>query len=544
MTPTKILIVEDEYIIAGHIQMSLEKMGYLTCALVSSGEQAIREAEKEKPDLVMMDIMLKGKIDGIKAANHIKNHLNIPVVYLTAYADEEILKRAKVTEPFGFLVKPFQYKELYSTIEMALHKHKADQDLKAANQLLQELSIRDELTGLYNRRYMSEIFEQEFYRAQRYNTDLSCVLFDLDFFKDVNDTYGHAFGDFVLCEFAKCLNKLCRQPDFVFRYGGEEFLILLPHTGSKGAKTTAEKIRSFLEKYTLTEGTHSTIVTTSAGISSLRLHRPGNWKQMVTFSDKALYRAKAGGRNRVRIYMEESFEMTEDIEDIDDDEIKYFKEKLSFVLEKTKKASLENLELLVREAGGDFFLEHNQKVDKYLKALCNKMKLSPNIVQTIKQASTIHDCFKVLFKKTLLSKSKILSDIEKAEIEKSPYVLAEMTRLFDFFSNERAVLLSHHENYDGSGYPEGLSGSQIPMGARIFAVADALAAMVSDKPYRQKLSSNDAIEQLAIYAGSQFDPTLVLNLFEIIEADDLINVSDTVLQEAKKSVKAVVAGHM
>ena len=542
MTPSKIMIVEDEYIIAGHIQMSLEKMGYTTCPLVSSAEEALENIEVEKPDLVLMDIMLKGEKDGIEAANHIKSHYNIPVVYLTAYADEEILKRAKVTEPFGFLIKPFQYKELYSTIEMALHKHQADQDMKAANQLLKELSVRDELTGLYNRRHMSEIFEQEFYRAERYKTDLSCILFDLDFFKEINDTYGHAFGDHVICEFSACLKRLSRHPDFIFRYGGEEFLTLLPHTDITGARIAAEKICSSWENKTHSDGVQSATVTVSAGLASLRLHRPADWKQMVTFADKALYRAKAGGRNRVRIHMEDSFEFPGDTGDTEDKDIRLFKEKLSFILEKTKKASLENLELLVREVGGESFLDHNRKVEKYLKVLCNKLNLSPNIVQTIKQASSIHDCFKVLFKKTLMSTSKVLNSKEKAEIEKSPYVLAEMTRLFDFFSNERTVLLWHHENFDGTGYPEGLNGGQIPTAARIFSIADALAAMLSDKPFRKRLSHDMAIEQLAVNAGTQFDPALVLLLLDTIETERLLDVSDRVLESAKNTVNKVIAG--
>ncbi len=119
-----ILIVEDERIVAEDIQKSLENLGYSVSAIVPSGEKAIQKAEEDNPDLVLMDIVLKGDMDGIEAAEQIYSHFNIPVVYLTAHADEKKLQRAKATESYGYLLKPFEDEELHTTIEMALHRHK------------------------------------------------------------------------------------------------------------------------------------------------------------------------------------------------------------------------------------------------------------------------------------------------------------------------------------------------------------------------------------------------------------------------------------
>ncbi len=133
---TKILVVEDESIIAKDIQKTLEKLGYAVAALASSGDEAIRKAEKTHPDLVLMDIVLKGDMDGIKAAEQIRVRFNIPVIYLTAYTNERILQRAKITEPYGYILKPFEDRELQMTIEIAIYKCQIERKLKDREQWL------------------------------------------------------------------------------------------------------------------------------------------------------------------------------------------------------------------------------------------------------------------------------------------------------------------------------------------------------------------------------------------------------------------------
>jgi PAS domain S-box-containing protein len=130
MSQVRILVVEDESVVAKDIQWSLKSLGYTICGWASSGEEALEKVESLKPDLVLMDIVLKGGIDGVEAAEHIRTHFDIPVVYLTAYADEHTLQRAKVTEPFGYILKPFEERELHTTIEVALYKHKTERRIK------------------------------------------------------------------------------------------------------------------------------------------------------------------------------------------------------------------------------------------------------------------------------------------------------------------------------------------------------------------------------------------------------------------------------
>ena len=139
MGKTQIMVVEDESIVAKDIEMSLNKLGYSVCSLASSGEEAIRKAGEDRPDLVLMDIVLQGEMSGVEAAGQIRSQFDIPVIYLTAYADEKTLNLAKITEPFGYMLKPFEEKKTHTAIEMALYKHKREKSLKERSEWLKAL---------------------------------------------------------------------------------------------------------------------------------------------------------------------------------------------------------------------------------------------------------------------------------------------------------------------------------------------------------------------------------------------------------------------
>jgi len=165
MSEIQILVVEDEFIVAADIQRSLISLGYAVPEMVSSREEAIRKAEENAPDLVLMDVVLEDDMDGVEAANQIRERFNIPVVYLTAYADEETLNRAKITEPFGYIVKPFDNRELHATIEMSLYKHKMEKALREREEELLESKRRLEETLAELRATQQQIAQQERLRA-------------------------------------------------------------------------------------------------------------------------------------------------------------------------------------------------------------------------------------------------------------------------------------------------------------------------------------------------------------------------------------------
>ena len=171
-------------------------------------------------------------------------------------------------------------------------------ELMRQKKILEVVSITDELTGLYNRRHLKTVLEQEFQRSKRHDTDLSCLLFDLDHFKKVNDKFGHDYGDTVLINISKILNRSIRSSDYAFRYGGEEFLLILPQTNIEGAIQTGEKIRLDIAS---NKNNNEMIasVTVSGGGASLIKHQPKNSTDLITIADKALYMAKENGRNQI-----------------------------------------------------------------------------------------------------------------------------------------------------------------------------------------------------------------------------------------------------
>jgi DNA-binding LytR/AlgR family response regulator len=163
MAKVKILVVEDESIVAKDIQNSLKKLGYQVPTTVSSAEKAIEEVEENRPDLILMDIMLKGQMSGIEAANVIKERFGVPLIFLTAYADDNTLSKAKITEPYGYIIKPFKEKELQTTIEMALYKHEKDEAIKKERDLYHSI--------IENKESKDSIFVRADYRLNKINFD-------------------------------------------------------------------------------------------------------------------------------------------------------------------------------------------------------------------------------------------------------------------------------------------------------------------------------------------------------------------------------------
>jgi diguanylate cyclase (GGDEF)-like protein len=416
------------------------------------------------------------------------------------------------------------------------NRKKVEEELMSVREKLQKQANHDNLTGLFNRQYMSEILDKEFSRALRYQTDLSCLILDLDYFKDINDTFGHPFGDMVLREFSDCLRQNARKSDITFRYGGEEFMLLLPNTSIDGARDVAEKIRASCDKKRYEEGKNSTTVTVSIGIASVKEHQLLEYKALLALADKALYLSKAEGRNRVTVYMKDASGQSSGEKTSEENNLKYLKDKLSLILEKTKKSSTESLELLTRDMADEEHKQRNHDLKRYIRLIGAKLALPPTIIETFTRAANFHNNFNILMGKSFIDRNKVLSRDEKVEIEAHPFMLSELTELFDFFTNERSILLHHHENFDGTGYPGGLKENEIPLGARIFAITDAITSMLSERQYRPKLSPEEMVEELADKAGTQFDPSLVSLFIDIIESQKLFPVPVEVLEKAREKI--------
>ena len=534
----KVLIAEDDNVTLRMLEKSVTDMGFEVVSC-KNGLDAWKTIQSENsPNLLVLDVMMPD-MDGIKICRKIREQAKEPytfIILLTSKGDRDDFVNGMEAGADDYIIKPFNHNELRVRLNAGKRIVELNEELLSVRDDLEKQATHDKLTGLYNRHYMVDILESELLRAMRYQSDLSCLILDLDNFKTVNDTFGHNFGDLVLREFSAGLEQNVRSTDIPIRYGGEEFMVLLPSTGISGAKKIAEKIRASSEKRKYNDGHNSITVTVSIGISSIKHHKLIDSKEIMACADKALYRSKAEGRNRITVYMKKPSWISNDNETSENNNLGHLKESIEVVLEKTKKSSIESLELLTRDISTDEHRQHNHDVKRYIKLIGEKLALPPSIIETFKRAANFHDYFKILLRKTLKAKNKVLNKEERVELEDHPYMLSELIESFDFFANEKSILQYHHENFDGTGYPDGLKENEIPLGARIFAMVDAITAMLSGRLHRAKLSPEEMIAELADKAGTQFDPMLVSLFLDIVERQELFSVPVDVLEQAREEV--------
>lgn len=316
LTPATILIVDDHATNLRVLLDSLRESGWKTL-VATNGEGALRQIEFASPDIILLDVMMPG-IDGFETCRRLKQHplaKDVPVIFMTALS--ELVDKLKGFDAGGvdYITKPFDCTELLARIRAHLDVRRYQEQLELANQALRaanhklleyqkqlEIAARtDPLTSLSNRREILERIDEEISRSQRNGSPFSLVLGDIDHFKMVNDQFGHDCGDFVLVQVANILRDTLRKHDRVSRWGGEEFLLLLPDTEHECAADIAERARSGIAGQSYQYGQHDFSVTMTFGVSV--------WAAEITHfelylkqADCALYQGKEQGRNRVVIF--------------------------------------------------------------------------------------------------------------------------------------------------------------------------------------------------------------------------------------------------
>ncbi|MBP2633045.1 MAG: diguanylate cyclase response regulator [Firmicutes bacterium] len=290
-----VLVVDDIYFNAKYIEDIL-KSDYMV-VIVTSGKECLEYVEHKKVDLILLDIVMP-EMDGYEVCQKLKSNAatkKIPVVFLSIKGEIEDEIRGLELGAIDYIIKP----ACASIIKARIKNHLA---LKKYNDLLEKLSYIDELTGLFNRRYLDEVLKKEWRCALRTGEILSVLLIDIDFFKDYNDCYGHLAGDVCLQKVATVLkNSVIRSSDIVTRYGGEEFIIILPATSQNGAINVAKRLQAQLALLQIVhQGSDvSEYVTLSVGSASAIAKDFINEKGILEMADFALYQAKNQGRNRI-----------------------------------------------------------------------------------------------------------------------------------------------------------------------------------------------------------------------------------------------------
>ena len=407
-------------------------------------------------------------------------------------------------------------KQAYTTLQTA------HTELEAAHATIQKQALTDGLTGLPNHRAIVEQLHKEMERARRYQRSFSILFFDADRFKRINDTYGHATGDAVLQQIGERVARVIRGGDTLGRFGGEEFVLLLPEADREAAKTVAERIRAAVaaEPVTTSHVEGGLAATVSIGVATYLIDGE-NEQTLLAQADEAMYIAKRMGRNQVRT-AEEARRIGEDAE-------------LMALLEKAGQSEqahregltpeqlretytvrmISSLLSLLERRGGDQNA-HAHAVSDLATAISKKMGLAPEKVSRVGLAALLHDIGMVAMPDNLLQRTYPLTHQEDALLREHTVLGAQILEGSPFLTDLASAVRHHHEQWNGNGFPDQLCGEDIPLAARIIAVAEAYDFLQQRAPSHSGPTSEWALAEVQARAGSQFDPAVVRLLTEVL----------------------------
>src|SRR5574342_861296 len=293
--PLKVLIIEDHPDQRDLLAIVLQREGYQVVT-AANGVEALDQLERDNFQIVLSDIMMP-KMDGFELIKNIRSNPALKAIYvilITARIQEGDRVRGLDLGADDYITKPFSFSELLARVRVGSRVVQYQQHLEYQTHI-------DPLTGLFNRRAFEKKMDEEFERAKRYHHPLSLLILDIDNFKLINDTYGHHGGDAVLIKISELLRDKTRQSDFPSRYGGEEFVLVLPETEQDRAFQVATKIHDEIKSFTFGTSTQPFGLTVSIGLSSTSTRDYTDWRQMLNDADQALYVAKNSGKDRVEV---------------------------------------------------------------------------------------------------------------------------------------------------------------------------------------------------------------------------------------------------
>ncbi|MGV8026255.1 MAG: diguanylate cyclase [Anaerolineaceae bacterium] len=394
---------------------------------------------------------------------------------------------------------------------------------------IRNLANTDYLTRIYNRRGFFLQARSEMKKARNENCVLCALIIDIDHFKEVNDSFGHASGDAVIRTIVTETRKTLRSTDLIGRYGGEEFVILLPDSELDTAIAVAERIRRNIAALQMTTKTGVIKVTVSIGISQLE-KTIENLDELLLRADQALNVAKANGRNQIMIWnkdlswhcssgattsrKEKSAGTPAGIHrssSLNDEDIQSLQDAIDDLID----GYVHALELRDKETEG-----HAQRVANLTIPLAKKIGFQADDLINIRRGCLLHDIGKIAIPDDILLKPGPLTSVERMIMERHPRYAFDLLSTNIILKDYVEIPFNHHEHWDGSGYPRHLKGEEIPLAARIFTLVDVWDALLSDRPYRKAWSAQQVLDFIPSQSGKLFDP-MVVEIFSKFMQNDL-----------------------
>ncbi len=516
-TKRKILAIDDNPVNLQLLQAVIKRAQDIEVVVESDERKTVTRAIEEKPDIILLDVMMP-QIDGFEVCHLLKNNeytANIPVIFLTANSQTTAQISGYASGAIDYITKPFEPEILMSKIRVILNM------IIHLENLLEEANT-DKLTGLYNRRYLQEVLSPSVRDASLHDRDLSLIIFDIDYFKNINDTFGHLTGDLVLKRISAKVKENLYANDIMVRYGGEEFLIILKNTEIKVAEEIAQKLRKVVEAITWEFTIEPLAITASFGIASTRTVQSDDSEDLIRAADRALYVAKNRGRNRVVCNNQI---IAEDEERLDEQQTaSELRNKVNELAGKLKEQIFEVLKVFVKtqEMRSPYLAQQSCKVAGYVKKVGTHMGIFERHLDMIYNAAILHNVGKLSLPDSIIQCGNMLSESDQKVLKRHPRMAADILGVTELFRDEKEIVLHHQEYYDGTGYPRGLSGREIPFGARLLLAAVTWDAILSGRGYREPKSVAEAMEIFKTLSGTQLDPQIVEAFVELAETGDLV----------------------
>lgn len=514
-----ILILDDNDKMLETLRDILGEEGYKTTACASL-QEARGALGRRFYNLALVDLKLSqgSGLDFLKDIR--KESEETAVIIFTAYASLDTVLAAVKDGAFGYLQKPLNMDELKITVKKALKEQELSLENRHLIQRLKELSLKDSQTGLYNYRYLIERLASEFKRAKRYILPLAVIMLDIDYFKSINEVYGHQYGDSILREFSEYLKKCVRSNDIVIRYGGEEFVVLMPDTNKDGAATFGRRILELLKEHIFDRRGNRIKLKISMGLASFPENGIDTSGGLLSAVDKAMRQAKEKGGNRLALYQSVSAREIGDIlKDGGRVNVEKLRTRLLQMKNRTNQILLESIFAFAKavEARDYYTGKHSENMVSIATEIGKRLRLPQKDIDNLQHAAMLHDLGKIGVEDKILHKRSRLSLAEQEKIRRHPQIGAEIVRDIHFLKEVVPMILYHHERFDGMGYSMGLRGKDIPLGARIIAIADVYQALISDRPYRKAYNKEEALKIIKEGSGSQFDPEIVNAFLQIAQ---------------------------
>lgn len=428
--------------------------------------------------------------------------------------------------PFGVMMV-FSPREGVTDKELnflSLFANQVEMAITIANlfETMKKEAVTDSLTELYNRRYFSEELKKEADRARRLNQPFTIISLDLDYLKKINDTYGHMAGDIAIKAIADVMKKNARSIDIPARLGGEEFSILLPGIDSNGGMVAAERIRAAIENE---EVPQIGKITASIGVGTYPEHSM-NVDELVEMTDQAMYRSKINGRNRVTIAKQNEEESWQEVAygafmdilnkrriPVPEELTKELTSKLDIVHENSRQAkeSLYSIVDMISKSYNPSISSGTtkSKISLAIK-LAKKLEISKEDIDRLKIAMLLYDIGNIMIPEEIFNKTSPLTPDEKQKIHEHPIIAArEILQPISSITDIIPIIENHHENWDGTGYPNQKSGAQIPISSQIILLIDAYTAMSQDRPYRKAMSTEKIIDIITRESGKKWNEKVV-----------------------------------